>query len=274
MGLHRRMAKIPLRRTPRSALIGGKSCDIGMHKIFRSALADACLLTGIVFGLLLASPAQARPRDEVMSNAFRCAPISDSRSWLDCYYGAAQPARAALGMQPAPDAQIRLVTSPASDGTAPRDVTVRDQVLTGAFRCNPVSNDRQWLDCYYAAAQPMRAILGLPAAPQTRPLPGQPVSAVAAPHPDRSFGLSAPPKFSDVGHVVSHMTDYKFDAHGIFTVTLANGQVWQQVAGDTTVARWKNAPDSYVVQISHGFLGSYNLQVKNQPGLFKVLRLS
>ena len=70
------------------------------------------------------------------------------------------------------------------------------------------------------------------------------------------------------------MADYKFDPHGVFTVTLANGQVWRQVAGDTTIAHWKKPPENYAVRISHGFLGSYNFQVKNEPGLFKVLRLS
>ena len=70
------------------------------------------------------------------------------------------------------------------------------------------------------------------------------------------------------------MASYAFDKHGVFTITLANGQVWQQVAGDTTVAHWEKKPDNYVVQISHGFLGSYNLHVKNEPGFFKVLRVS
>jgi hypothetical protein len=222
------------------------------------------------------SPAEARPRDDVMSGAFRCAPIGDSRKWLDCYYGAAQPARAALGMQPAPDAQVRLVSSPVSGGTEPNDVAVRDQVLSGAFRCNAVGSDKQWLDCYYAAAQPMRATLGLPPAPQTGTavLPAQTATASGPKPSGPSFGFAPPPQFSDVKNVQSRMADYKFDAHGVFTVTLANGQVWQQVAGDTTVAHWKMPPESYVVRISHGFLNSYNFQVKNEPGLFKVLRLS
>ncbi len=45
-------------------------------------------------------PAAARPRDDAMSAAFRCAVIGEARQWLDCYYGAAQPVRAALGMPP------------------------------------------------------------------------------------------------------------------------------------------------------------------------------
>jgi hypothetical protein len=242
-----------------------------------SKLAVPALLVGAWVGLS-GSPAEARPRDEVMSGAFRCAPIGDSRKWLDCYYGAAQPARAALGMQAAPDAQTRLVSSPLSDGTEPRDVAVRDKVLSGAFRCGAAGSERQWLDCYYAAAQPMRATLGLPPAPQaeTTALPAQTAMATAsaAEATGRSFGFAAPPRFSDVKNVQSRMADYKFDAHGTFTVTLANGQVWQQVAGDTTIAHWNKPPENYAVRISHGFMGSYNFQVKNVPGLFKVLRLS
>jgi hypothetical protein len=231
------------------------------------------LVAGLIAAVVSVPSAQARPRDEVMSGAFRCAPISDSRKWLDCYYGAAEPARAALGMQPAPDAQVRLVTSPVSDGTPPKDVAVRDEVMSGAFRCSGSGSERQWLDCYYASAQPMRAVLGLPPMPsaglalapaETRPVPLA-----------NGFGTPAPPKFKDnPDRMTSRMASYTFDNHGVFTVTLANGQVWQQVAGDTTFAHWKRPAENYVVRISHGFLGSYNLQVTKEPGLFKVLRVS
>lgn len=64
--------------------------------------------------LVLALPAQARPRDDALSGAFRCASIGDSRVWLDCYYGAAQPMRQILGLPPAPSAQVNLVPASAS----------------------------------------------------------------------------------------------------------------------------------------------------------------
>jgi len=232
----------------------------------------------IAFGMLgmlvaLDSAAQADTRGDVLSGIARCGAIADDHTWLNCIYGAAQPMRGQLGLPPAPDAQIRLVTAPASDGTSPADTAVRDEVMSGAFRCNTAGSDRQWLDCYYAAAQPMRATLGLSAVPGVKgaSLPAQVAMATAS---AGSFGMPAPPKFADTKHVSSRMADYKFDAHGIFTVTLANGQIWQQVAGDTTIAHWKKPAADYVVQISHGFLGSYNFQVKNEPGLFKVLRVS
>ena len=62
--------------------------------------------------LLAALPAAARPRDDALAGAFRCAVIGDARAWLDCYYGAAQPVRAGLGLAPATAAQVKLALAP------------------------------------------------------------------------------------------------------------------------------------------------------------------
>ena len=68
------------------------------------------VLTGLI---LLTQGALADPaRDEVMSGAARCAGIADNRTWLDCFYGSAQPMRALLGLAPAPPAQVKLVPPP------------------------------------------------------------------------------------------------------------------------------------------------------------------
>lgn len=68
----------------------------------------------VLVGLaLLTQSALAEPtRDEVMAGAARCAGIADNRTWLDCFYGSAQPMRALLGLPSAPPAQIRLVPPP------------------------------------------------------------------------------------------------------------------------------------------------------------------
>lgn len=230
-------------------------------KISRIALIP---LSASAFGLLSLS-AYAAPRDDVMSRALRCAVIGESRLWLDCYYGAAQPARAALGLQPAPTSQLTLVMSPQPANGPLQDMNVRNQVLSDAFRCNGAVDDRQWLNCYYTAAQPMRAVLRLSPAPQT----GTKI-------PADKFGLPAtvkPDIEKRADHVKSRMTSYTFDKFGIFTVTLANGQVWRQVPGDTSYAYWKHPATSYVVRISRGFLGSYNLEVPNNAGMFKVRRV-
>jgi hypothetical protein len=235
---------------------------------------------------LLSQPALARPRDQVMSGAFRCAAIGDQRTWLDCYYGAAQPARAALSMSPAPAAQARLAANPPGGNASLADLSVRDQVMGGAFRCGSFADERQWLNCYYGAAGPVRAQLGLSPAAQTAPPP--PRTASAAPRLPSSgnpagaqfreptpFGMTAKPAQEipeSVDHITAQMASYSFDKLGWFTVTLDNGQVWYQVHGDTSYAHWKKPAGAYQVRVSHGFLNSYNLQVKGEPGKFKVLR--
>jgi hypothetical protein len=84
-----------------------------------SGLAMHCrlVLAGLI---LLTTGALADPtRDEVMSGAARCAGIADNRSWLDCFYGSAQPMRALLGLTPAPPAQTRLVPPPGAAYVSP-----------------------------------------------------------------------------------------------------------------------------------------------------------
>jgi hypothetical protein len=70
-------------------------------------------LLAAVSVICLAPPALAEPtRDAVMDGAARCEGIPDNRVWLDCFYGSAQPMRAALGLSPAPEGQTRLVPGP------------------------------------------------------------------------------------------------------------------------------------------------------------------
>ena len=56
----------------------------------------------VVGGALAPGLALADSRDDVISGLTRCAALTDDRQWLDCYYGAAQPMRAWLGLSPAP----------------------------------------------------------------------------------------------------------------------------------------------------------------------------
>ena len=71
--------------------------------------------------ILALSPqlALADTRDDVMAGMQRCRSIPDDRIWLECTYGAQQPMRAKLGLQPAPDYQQRLVPPTISGVTAP-----------------------------------------------------------------------------------------------------------------------------------------------------------
>src|ERR1700749_4770995 len=69
------------------------------------------LLFAVISGLF-ATPALAQSdptRDDVIANVERCSAITDNRVWLNCFYGAAQPMRAQLGLPPAPESQVALV---------------------------------------------------------------------------------------------------------------------------------------------------------------------
>lgn len=100
------------------------------------------LLIGFV--VLTHSAAAGPMRDEVMSGAARCAGIADDRTWLDCFYGSAQPMRAALGLSPAPPAQIKLVPPPGASYNSPE-----------ANRYSPPQKSRGFLSDILGSSKPL-----------------------------------------------------------------------------------------------------------------------
>jgi hypothetical protein len=217
--------------------------------------------------LLMCGAALARPRDDVMIDVYRCADYGSSRDWLNCYYGAAQPQRAVLGLMPAPAAQIQLTRKPPTPGV-PQDAQTRDAVIVAAARCGSVAAERPWLDCYYSAANPMRILLGLSpiAVSAVATVPALPAHQASI-APDRVLGAPS-------NRGAGQMASYKFDRNGYFTVVLENGEVWRQLDGDTSFAHWFKKPGRYIVTISAGALGSLNFRVKGEPGSFKVRPVS
>ena len=237
--------------------------------------------------LAVALPAQARPRDDALSGAFRCAVIADSRAWLDCYYGAVQPVRASLNMPSALPTQIKLAAAPPAGGM-PRDETVRDEVMSNAAGCIRVAADRAWLECYYSAATPMRVQLGLSppqavakpppqfasAAPPLRPV--APTTPAGPPPMPRSTGLFNG-LFNDIEPIVRNMPmrSYDLDKNGAFIVTLADGQVWQQAAEDEVYhpARWRKQPEQMLVTITPAVMHTFNMNVQGESKSYKVRRI-
>ena len=240
--------------------------------------------------LVLAAPAQARPRDDALTGAIRCGVVADSRQWLDCYYGAAQPVRAALGLAPALAAQVQLAASPPSGGQ-PRDEAVRDEVVSAAAACMRVAADRTWLDCYYAAATPMRAQMGLsvpqnaariasiPApvpVPQLASVPPQPAPPAGPPPMPRKPSLFTGIFNSPKPIVVDMpMKSYALNHNGTFTVTLADGQVWEQLDEDQAYhpARWRKDPSELLVTIKPDTMRIFIMTVPGEGRLYKVRRI-
>ena len=227
------------------------------------------VLLGGMFCIVSYCAAAALPRDDVMSAAYRCSSIADTRIWLDCYYGAAQPVRGVLGMPAVTEKQSRLAASPPTGG-ALQDVAAREEVMAAAARCYVLSEEKSWLDCYYGSAESWRSMLGL------APFQHSPARNASAP-PSRSDTSMDEEPFLRLSRtsdpVVSRMASYSFDWNKFFTVTLDNGQIWRQREGDTTYAHWKDRPGAYLVTITKGALGSFNMAVRGGPWTFKVERI-
>lgn len=238
--------------------------------------------------LAMSLPAAARPRDDALAGAFRCAVIGDARQWLDCYYGAAQPVREGLKLPPATAAQIKLAAAPPAGGGL-AEVAVRDEVMARAAACMRVAAERAWLDCYYEAALPMRSQLGL-AVPQTvarptpAPVPAPVLASLPAP-PPRPSGPPPMPRntglfngmFNDIKPILRNvpMQSYSFDTNGAFTVTLTDGEVWVQSEEDAVYhrARWRQPASELLVTVAPNAMHTFNLTVSGESRFYKVHRI-
>ena len=181
-------------------------------------------------------------------------------------------------------------------GPAPVLADAREDVVNGMTRCASLSDDRQWLDCYYGAAQPMRSQLGLPPAPAAQlkllQMQSMPVSAPAAARAPalpatvtRAAVRTGPPpmpKRSGIFDVFggSDVVDnapiqsYQVTPTG-FTITLPDGQVWKQTEEDASKypVAWSDPASSMRVTITQGALHSFNLVMGDENRHHKVTRI-
>lgn len=186
-----------------------------MRKLVIAMAAGAALTPGV---------ALADAREDVIAGVTRCAALSDDRQWLDCYYGAAQPLRAQLGLSPAPQAQIKLLESQPRAGTALPGTITRAAVRTGP------------------PPMPKRSIL----------------------------------TFWGGDDVVNNQPLQSYDIkNGAFVVTLTDGQVWAQTEEDAAKrpVRWREPANSMRVSISQGAMGTFNLVVGDENRSYKVKRV-
>jgi hypothetical protein len=172
---------------------------------------------------------------------------------------------------------IALVLVPQMAAAEP----TRDEVMDAAGRCAGIADNRTWLDCFYGAAQPMRALLALPPAPlaQTKlvPPPGAAYTSSDGGRPraqEKSSGF-----FGDIlgssRPVVSNMpmTSYKFAKDGTFTVVLKNGETYRQEQSDLVFAKWNKPANTYLVTIE-GASDKFVLRVRDERGaIYRVRRM-
>jgi hypothetical protein len=177
---------------------------------------------------------------------------------------------------------------------APALADAREDVINGMTRCASLTDDRQWLDCYYGAAQPMRSQLGLSPAPASQlrllQMPSTPAAAPAArvalpATVTRAAVRTGPPpmpKHSGIfdvfggSDVVNNapIQSYEVNANG-FTVTLPDGQIWKQTEEDASKfpVTWSTPASSMRVTISQGAIHSFNLVMGDENQHHKVTRV-
>lgn len=154
----------------------------------------------------------------------------------------------------------------------------RGNIMAAFGRCGVFADDRTWLNCIYGAVQPMRSKLGLPPAPasQTNLVPSPELMPQVASPP-------TPPQREKKGGILSYLvggqqvltnvplTAYSMDGDGLFTITLANQEVWREVAGP--LAHWRGPASHYTASISKGALNSFNLIIVGEGIKYKVQRI-
>jgi hypothetical protein len=83
--------------------------------------------------------------------------------------------------------------------------------------------------------------------------------------------------FGDNAPIVRNvpMQSVTMDRQGAFTVTLADGQVWAQLAEDHIYhpARWGQAGPDKLVTIAPGPMHTFSMTVSGQSRAYKVRRL-
>lgn len=187
-----------------------------------------CTTALLVAGLgALATPASADPtRDDVLANVQRCAGFTDNRTWLNCFYGAAQPMRAELGLSPAPDSQVSLVAGAPVPAPPPMTSTASAGKSGGGW-----------------------------------------FSGIGD-----IFNTSSTPADSDFGTGAMKLVSYSYGKDGLFTATLADGEVWTQSPYDDLRAHWSGQAANYTVMVSSDMFGSHTMKVKGDHD-YRVIRI-
>ena len=204
------------------------------------AAAAALVLIGTLVGEV---PAFAGPREDALDAVNKCAAIADDHARLACYDTAAAQVKSALAI---PEPEV------AATPEQQRSWFGLPDIFGGNGRAPQTTPQQFGSESLPQPAPP----------PAPAPAPGQ--AAQATPPP--------PPEPQIIDSITATVTDFAYHLDGRFIVFLDNGQIWQQIQGDTDQAHFKKGGPN-TVTISRGAFGSYGLTLNDLAQSFKVKRI-
>ena len=153
----------------------------------------------------------------------------------------------------------------------------REDMMAGISRCAGIADDRTFLNCVYGAAQPLRAQLGLPPAPdaqqrlvpQIAMAPAPQLPPRTAPAPQRASRAALPESA-----IRERLETFTFDRRGLFIIMLGNGEQWRQDPADTPRADWNGRASDYVVRVLKNSSNSAQMSVMGDPNIYRMVRVN
>lgn len=170
----------------------------------------------------------------------------------------------------------------------------RDDVISTMVKCADLADKDARVACFDKATPELRAVAAMPPpAPVVAEAPADQAAAAAAaaePAPEPESGIArffdpfgsadsrptaAQMAYQPMGQEILPITigiaDYSVTPGG-FTVTLDNGQVWQSRPGHFDSPQFKVGEKNFVV-IAHGLIGGYDLSLRGNGKIYKVMRI-
>lgn len=201
-------------------------------------------LAALAVFLFASLPAHAGAADDAVAAIGKCASLNDNTARLVCYD---KIAGRSTTVEVAPQAQPQ---------TAPPVQT--------AAAAQPPSKEEE--ESWFGIADWFGSDKASPSAQATP----QQFGSENLPPPPAAPG--APPPVEPLDHISAAVSDFAYTPFGRFVVFLDNGQIWQQLEGDTDKAHFSKSTKDQVT-ISRGVFGSYNLVIGDHSGLYKVKRI-
>ena len=151
----------------------------------------------------------------------------------------------------------------------------REDMMAGISRCGGIADDRTFLNCVYGAAQPLRAQLGLPPAPEAQQrLVPQAIVAPAPQLPPRSAPAPQRTPRLPESAIRDRLETFSFDRRGLFVIMLGNGEHWRQDPSDTQRAKWIGRASDYLVRVLKDSPNSAQMSVMGDPNIYRMVRVN